>query len=34
MFSKPMTHEEFLSSLKDGKTVETKSRGYEKPWSI
>ena len=29
MFSKPMTHEEFLSSLKGEKTVETKSRGYE-----
>ena len=28
MFSKPMTHDEFLSSL-GGKTVETKSRGYE-----
>jgi hypothetical protein len=28
MFSKPMTHDEFLSSL-SGKTVETKSRGYE-----
>jgi hypothetical protein len=24
-----MTHDEFLSSLKSGKTVETKSRGYE-----
>ncbi|MBV8795063.1 MAG: cysteine hydrolase [Hyphomicrobiales bacterium] len=29
MFSKPMTHDEFLSSLKSGKAVETKSRGYE-----
>jgi len=29
MFSRPMTHEEFLSSLKSGKAVETKSRGYE-----
>jgi ureidoacrylate peracid hydrolase len=29
MFSKPMTHDEFLSGLKSGKTVETKSRGYE-----
>ena len=29
MFSKPMTHEEFLSSLKGEKAVETKSRGYE-----
>jgi hypothetical protein len=29
MFSKPMTHDEFLSSLKNGKAVETKSRGYE-----
>src|SRR5271170_1094489 len=28
MFSKPMTHDEFLSSL-SGKAVETKSRGYE-----
>jgi ureidoacrylate peracid hydrolase len=28
MFSKPMTHDEFLSSL-GGKAVETKSRGYE-----
>jgi hypothetical protein len=24
-----MTHDEFLSRLKSGKTVETKSRGYE-----
>jgi ureidoacrylate peracid hydrolase len=29
MFSKPMTHDEFLSGLKGGKAVETKSRGYE-----
>jgi len=29
MFSKPMTHDEFLSSLKGEKAVETKSRGYE-----
>ena len=29
MFSKPMTHDEFLTSLKGGATVETKSRGYE-----
>jgi ureidoacrylate peracid hydrolase len=29
MFSKPMTHEEFLSSLKGEKALETKSRGYE-----
>src|ERR1700728_1056461 len=29
MFSKPMPHAEFLSSLKSGKAVETKSRGYE-----
>jgi ureidoacrylate peracid hydrolase len=29
MFSKPMTHDEFLSGLKSGKAVETKSRGYE-----
>jgi len=29
MFSKPMTHDEFLSGLKSGKPVETKSRGYE-----
>src|ERR1700704_7014152 len=29
MFSKPMTHDEFLSSLNSGKAVETKSRGYE-----
>jgi hypothetical protein len=28
MFSKPMTHDEFLSSLKN-KAVETKSRGAE-----
>jgi hypothetical protein len=28
-FSKPMTHDEFLSGLKSGKAVETKSRGYE-----
>jgi hypothetical protein len=28
MFSKPMTHDEFLSGLKSGTTVETKSRGY------
>jgi hypothetical protein len=24
-----MTHDEFLSGLKSGKVVETKSRGYE-----
>jgi hypothetical protein len=24
-----MTHDEFLSGLKSGKAVETKSRGYE-----
>ena len=29
MFSKPMTHDEFLYGLKGGATVETKSRGYE-----
>jgi ureidoacrylate peracid hydrolase len=29
IFSKPMAHDEFLSGLKSGKTVETKSRGYE-----
>jgi ureidoacrylate peracid hydrolase len=29
MFSKPMTHDEFLSSLKGGEAVETKSGGYE-----
>ena len=29
MFSKPMTHAEFLSALKDGRNVQTKSRGYE-----
>jgi ureidoacrylate peracid hydrolase len=29
MFSKPMTHDEFLSSLNSGKAVETKSRGNE-----
>jgi ureidoacrylate peracid hydrolase len=29
MFSKPMTHAEFLAGLKDEKTVEAKSRGYE-----
>ena len=29
MFSKPMTHDEFLSSLKDGKPAEAKTRGYE-----
>ena len=29
MFSKPMTHDEFLSSLRSEKAVETKSRGYE-----
>jgi ureidoacrylate peracid hydrolase len=29
MFSKPMTHGEFLSMLKGTETVETKSRGYE-----
>jgi ureidoacrylate peracid hydrolase len=29
MFSKPMTHDEFLSGLKSGKAVETKSRGDE-----
>ena len=27
MFSKPMTHEEFLSSLKDGKPADAISRG-------
>ncbi len=29
MFSKPMTHEEFLSMLKGGADAETKSRGYQ-----
>ena len=29
MFSKPMTHDAFLSALEGGGTVETKSRGYE-----
>ena len=29
MFSKPMTHDEFLSSLESGKAADTKSRGYE-----
>ncbi len=29
MFSKPMRHDEFLSGLKSGKAIETKSRGYE-----
>jgi len=29
MFSKPMTHDEFLSTLKDGKPAEAKTRGYE-----
>ncbi len=29
MFSRPMTHEEFLSMLKGTETAETKSRGYE-----
>jgi ureidoacrylate peracid hydrolase len=29
MFSKPMTHGEFLSTLKDGKPAEAKTRGYE-----
>jgi ureidoacrylate peracid hydrolase len=29
MFSKPMNHDEFLSGLKSGKAVETKSCGYE-----
>ena len=29
MFSKPMTHGEFLSMLKGTEAVETKSRGYE-----
>jgi hypothetical protein len=27
--SEEMTHDEFLSGLKSGKAVETKSRGYE-----
>ncbi len=29
MFSRPMTHDEFLSTLKGTETAETKSRGYE-----
>jgi len=29
MFSKPMTHDEFLSSLKGEAAIEAKSRGYE-----
>jgi len=29
MFSKPMTHDEFLTGLESGNAVETKSRGYE-----
>jgi ureidoacrylate peracid hydrolase len=29
MFSRPMTHDEFLSTLKGEGAVETKSRGYE-----
>ena len=29
MFSRPMTHEEFLSTLKGGETAAAKSRGYE-----
>jgi ureidoacrylate peracid hydrolase len=29
MFSRPMTHEEFLSTLKGGATAGAKSRGYE-----
>jgi hypothetical protein len=29
MLLKPMTHDEFLSSLKSSKAVETKWRGYE-----
>jgi ureidoacrylate peracid hydrolase len=29
MFSKPMTHEEFLAGLAGERSVETKSRGYE-----
>jgi ureidoacrylate peracid hydrolase len=29
MFSKPMTHDEFLAGLKGEKAVEAKSRGYE-----
>ncbi len=29
MFSRPMTHDEFLSMLKGSGAVETKSRGYE-----
>ena len=31
MFSEPMTHDEFLTGLKEGKAVETRSRGYEAP---
>ena len=29
MFSRPMTHEEFLSTLKRAETAQTKSRGFE-----
>ena len=29
MFSKPMTHEEFLSALKGEQTIKSKTRGYE-----
>ena len=29
MFSKPMTHDEFLSNLKGGKAADAKTRGYE-----
>lgn len=29
MFSKPMTHDEFLTSLKGGETTKPKTRGYE-----
>jgi ureidoacrylate peracid hydrolase len=29
LFSRPMTHEEFLSTLKGAETADAKSRGYE-----
>ena len=29
MVSRPMTHDEFLTGLKEGKAAATKSRGYE-----
>ena len=29
MFSKPMTHDEFLSTLAGGQPAEVKTRGYE-----